>query len=441
MRPALILSICILLLCSYKPRTPGVRAYNTANGRAFAVYEDQDLKLSRGGFLIQGRLADSYTVEEAIDLRAMDGKCQPRLYDVSDPNLIVKKETLISFYPEGFDVQGTVEKMVIGNDRNVVVRAWGFPQGITLPSGSEIEFYTLSYAPAGCRWTNSNNRLSEFFQTKMVSAVLGADFNVPVHGLLKKGTKLSFGSWVRAGTYANLQQDNGVITIEKSAPNVTSVANTEDLYTQGSTAIRSGNTADGVKLLKKAVDKNDLRASMMLGEIYLNGSGVPVDRNEGLTYYKITALLYQFAPTPENQELGVLAISRILEEGGQLSDGVEYYLAATAAKNKGDNATAANYMKKGADANFKLAIYEMGRMLIYGDGVATDGAAGGALISKAASFHQYVPAMEMMGVIYMIGLPGYPQSNEMSVHWYRKAADAGSEKAKKHLRELKVPGY
>src|SRR4051812_34410873 len=102
MRPALILSICILLLCSYKPRTLGVVAYNTANGTAYAVYQDQDLKLSKDGYLIQGRLASSYTVEEAKDMRTINGKCSVRAYEVSDPYLIVKEGTLISFYPEAY---------------------------------------------------------------------------------------------------------------------------------------------------------------------------------------------------------------------------------------------------------------------------------------------------------------------------------------------------
>lgn len=226
MRTFALLFLVLLISTAERAIMVETVARQTANGTVYVVYNDENLVVSKRGALIKAKLAKGYTVEEAKDLRPLDGTCPGRAYEVSYPSLIVKAGSLISFYPEGSKhIQGTIESIVLGNDRPITVRSWGFPNGVTFPDKTEITFYSYSYCSEGNECVAPDG--DWYFQTKVYKATLGADFNLPDVGLVKKGTTVILGSRSRTGCATNQTYDGQILIEENHQSTATSTNNSQ----------------------------------------------------------------------------------------------------------------------------------------------------------------------------------------------------------------------
>ena len=101
------------------------------------------------------------------------------------------KGTVISFHtwmlkPE---MHGYLRSMTIGNGRPMLIRAWGFKDGIMLPNQSIIFFEPNRFCADGC--VPKGEELAYWIMMCRY-AVLGADAKLPKIGLVKKGTMIKF---------------------------------------------------------------------------------------------------------------------------------------------------------------------------------------------------------------------------------------------------------
>lgn len=161
----------------------------TTNGSGYLVYNDDNLKKTQDGHLSSGKLAKSYTIEEAKDMQPFDNtRCETRVYEVSNPVLIVSEGSVINFFDRpGWPYDGSVRSCFIGNGKPMNVRTWGFPNGVVLPNNSQIIFESKIYCNGKCM-----SRGNSYWQIKCEMAILGADADLPGVGTVKKGKTVEF---------------------------------------------------------------------------------------------------------------------------------------------------------------------------------------------------------------------------------------------------------
>lgn len=190
---SILSALVFLFLCTHATaQQKSIISLSTEKGASYMVFDDENLVKTYDGFLLSGKLAKNAVVEEPIDMRTLiPFECKPRVHQISDPVLIAPAGSIISFTSWMYNqaLHGYLQVMTIGNGKPMLIRAWGFKNGIALPNGSQIYFATLTYCEEGC---TPKRAAVSYWISYCRFAVLGADTRLPGLGLVKKGTMVKF---------------------------------------------------------------------------------------------------------------------------------------------------------------------------------------------------------------------------------------------------------
>jgi len=170
--------------------------------------------------------------------------------------------------------------------------------------------------------------------------------------------------------------------------------------------------ADTARASRARAEKGDANAENRLGNLYLNGQGVPQDAAEAVRWYR-----------------------RAAEQGyprAQFNLGSMYQYGRGASK---DYAEALDWYHKAADQGEPNAEFGLGFMYYEGQGVHQDYADAIRWYRKAAD-QGYARAQYALGFMYFHG-QGVLQDRAEAARWFRKAADQGDDDA---LRALGLKG-
>ena len=163
---------------------------------------------------------------------------------------------------------------------------------------------------------------------------------------------------------------------------------------------RVGDDASGyLSELRHLAEGGNTSAMLFLGKLYSNGTGVPRDATEALTWYRTAALA--------GSSNGMLFYGDALAGGAPIKDVVE----------------AERWIRKAADAGNVAAVYRLGRMYRDGEGRPRDPLEALNLFKQAAEAN-YTPAMVAVGLM-LEGGTGIEADHLQAVRWYRRAADSG----------------
>lgn len=161
---------------------------------------------------------------------------------------------------------------------------------------------------------------------------------------------------------------------------------------------------------QKAVDAGQTRGYLYLGQIWMNGWGVTADLDKALANFKQA------------------------DAKGDLKAGRYVGLIA---QQRGDDATAAQWFRKSAEAGDITSQYYLGRAYETGRGVPLDYAAALTWYTKSASRGDIIASDGMVGLagLYENG-EGVPKDMDKALALYRQAADLGNATASKALARL-----
>jgi len=155
-------------------------------------------------------------------------------------------------------------------------------------------------------------------------------------------------------------------------------------------------------------EQGDAAAQNKLGNLYLNGTGLPKDYAHAAIWYR------------KGAEQGNPKAQFNLGEMYALGDGVPK-----------DNAEALLWLKRSADQADRRAEVALGHMYFNGEGVTRDEYQGFAWYRKAAEAG-YLPAQQFVGWMYSSGR-GVAKDDGQAATWYQKAADQGDAVAQASL--------
>lgn len=99
-----------------------------------------------------------------------------------------------------------------------------------------------------------------------------------------------------------------------------------------------------------------------------------------------------------------------------------------------DPAAARRWFRQSADLGNQFAQYQLGKLLLCGDGVAKDTAGAVRWLTESAwQGNQY--AQYALGMLYLMG-KDIPQDRESAVRWFTLAAEQGNEYARYFLDHM-----
>lgn len=161
---------------------------------------------------------------------------------------------------------------------------------------------------------------------------------------------------------------------------------------------------------KKAADAGDSYGEWNLGMLYMSGNGVEKDFDKGLSLLNKAA--------DDGCVPAMFELARRYRRG----DGV-----------KQEGSKVVKWYKKAVDAGDIAALFNLGEVYEAGDVVPQD-------IDKAIHYFKLaaeqgnVDSLLALGIVYgnLEGAANY----QKSIYWYRKAAQGGSQKAKKKLKKM-----
>lgn len=165
-------------------------------------------------------------------------------------------------------------------------------------------------------------------------------------------------------------------------------------------AFDSGKYREARTLAEEAAAKGDAPAHTLLGQIYEQGLGVPLDMQKAAEWYAKGATLGE---VHSQFSLGVLLV-----EGRGIKE---------------NKKQAADFFELAAAKNHAMALYNLA--IIYVEGVARpqDFAKAAELMEKAASLDN-MAAQYDLAALYKAGR-GVPKDEAKAVYWLGKAAEAG----------------
>ncbi|HJU30537.1 MAG TPA: PDZ domain-containing protein, partial [Hyphomicrobiaceae bacterium] len=180
---------------------------------------------------------------------------------------------------------------------------------------------------------------------------------------------------------------------------------------------RAGDSsADFVRTVRNLATDGNTGAMHRMGRLYAGGLGVPRDEAQAAGWYR------KGADAGDAASEGALAVA-LLEGRGVAVDkqeGVRLLRSASAQGNP-------------------EAMGLLGRMLVEGRNVDKDAAEGSRLLT-AASEADYSPAMVDLGRLLISGTSGVPTDPAKSAYWFRKAADMGNANGMAGLGSLYQQG-
>jgi hypothetical protein len=176
-------------------------------------------------------------------------------------------------------------------------------------------------------------------------------------------------------------------------------------------AIRRGDYATGLRLLRALADQGSAAARYNLGVLYDNGRGVTQDFAEAARWYRGAA---------EQGHAGAQNNLAILYRNGR---GVPQ-----------DFAEAVKWYRRAADQGSAMAQNNLGSMYDNGRGVPRDDAEAVKWYRRAAD-QGYAAAQNNLGAMYRAG-EGIEKDAAEAANWFRKAADQGLAAAQSNLGSM-----
>ena len=168
---------------------------------------------------------------------------------------------------------------------------------------------------------------------------------------------------------------------------------------------RTHNYAEALPQLRRAALAGDTHSDMLLGNMYAQGQGVPVDVREAIRWWQKGA-----------EQGDVQCMSLLGSAYTDVHDGM------TPDYNK-----AAFWYKRAAGAGDVRAIAGLGICYVNGQGVPRNPAQGAQLFQQAANQGDTF-SMVMLARLFAQG-NGVPRNPQQAVFWYRKAAALGDKNA------------
>ena len=160
-----------------------------------------------------------------------------------------------------------------------------------------------------------------------------------------------------------------------------------------------------VKWYRKAMEAGDTDAKYRLGELYLEGHGVPKEEKTAFTLFEEAA---------KDGHIEAMNYIGVMYDRG---DGTTQ-----------DKKKAIDWYRKAADAGNAIAMNNLGYSYEIGDGVPKDYKQAANWYKKAAD-EGYPSAMTCLGRWFAEGIGGQKKDLRQARIWFKKAADAGDSDA------------
>jgi hypothetical protein len=196
--------------------------------------------------------------------------------------------------------------------------------------------------------------------------------------------------------------------------------------------------------LRRAAEKGDVDAKYYLGTMYLEGRGVPRDREEAESFLRSAAALGDGGARQCLHLLGAPKSAKEVEEiraaaeGGDASAqyelGLMYFDGRGVSRNIGNIHHAARWLRLAAEQGFPAAQYRLGRMIKAGQGHEEDYREGSRWITLAAN-RGSVPAQIAIAKGFVSSV-----SEEDEVRWTRLWAEQGIVPAQERLARFHKTG-
>jgi len=239
-----------------------------------------------------------------------------------------------------------------------------------------------------------------------------------------------------------------LVTLQQRAQSGDPLAETElgDRYFRATGGASSDYPA-ALDLFTKAAAQNIPKAQNGLGNLYLNGNGVPRDYAQALSWYQKAAdqnypgaqfnlgRLYQFGwGVTKDFAQAFSWYQKAALQGNALAQNSigNLYLYGNGVTR--DYAQALSWYQKAADQNNAQAQFNLGRIYENGWGVTRDYTQAAAWYQKSANQGNSNAQVDL-GALYELG-HGFPKSFTDAATWYRKAADQGNTNAQVDLGAL-----
>lgn len=202
--------------------------------------------------------------------------------------------------------------------------------------------------------------------------------------------------------------------------------------------------------LRLETNKNDAAAMTLLGELYNQGLGVPLDPKKAAEWYLLASRL---GDANALASLGLMALDgrgmeknpaqgkAWLEQAAAGGNPVASYNLALLLLTSGsdmDLEQAVSLLRKASDAEIPDAQHALGVLYLKGRGVAKDASEAARLFERAARNGSSVGEVEY--AILLFNGEGVPASESQAARYFRRAAAKGNAIAQNRLARLLVAG-
>ncbi|WBO22551.1 tetratricopeptide repeat protein [Sphingomonas abietis] len=196
---------------------------------------------------------------------------------------------------------------------------------------------------------------------------------------------------------------------------MTDLASLNDMNAEALRDAFSGPPAEVARLLRVAAEGGAVEAQLRLGQMALDGHGVPPSPVDALRWFGMAA--------KAGHPMGMNMVGRCLEHGW-----------GTAI----DTARAADWYRAAADHGLDWGFYNLATLLSLGDGVEKDPARALGLFAKAAALG-HAKSINMVGSFYEDGWAVTQDRAAAAVH-YRRAAEGGDFRGRFNHARLLIEG-
>jgi len=243
-------------------------------------------------------------------------------------------------------------------------------------------------------------------------------------------------SWIIGGMLLALSAGAGAA----AQPDLAYGAYQRGLY---QTAFREAN-------LRLEKNSNDAAAMTLLGELYNQGLGVPVDPKKASEWYRLAAgrgdanalaslglMARDGRGMPQNTAQGRAWLEEAATKGNPLASHNLALLLLTSG-NDADVQRAVDLLKRASEAEIPDAQHALGVLYLKGRGVERNPAEAARLFERAAKNGSSVGEVEY--AILLFNGDGVPASESQAARYFRRAAAKGNAIAQNRLARLLVAG-
>jgi TPR repeat protein len=176
-------------------------------------------------------------------------------------------------------------------------------------------------------------------------------------------------------------------------------------------AMRKRDFPAALELVRTSADRGDAKSQFMVGQFHYYGWGVPINRQEAMSWYRKAA--------DQGDAEGADSVARLFHSGSGVPR--DYQEAMT-------------WFRRAADRGYAPSQAAICAMYIAGEGVPVDFEEGTAWCKKSAD-QGYAAAQRVLGVGYLNG-QGVPKDLDKAVVWLRRAAEQGDAESQLRMGNL-----